>query len=70
MCSAEDDGTVAIHAHKTNALVGIITRSSLPARSARFDSKGKRLAITSEYVFLLLCLVSFRRKCELHETVY
>ena len=54
LCSAEEDGRVALHSHGTNEFVALVTRCALPIRSARFDPKGKRIAVTSESVLPFL----------------
>lgn len=46
--SGNESGVVALHKNGSNEFVELVTRCSFPVRSARFDPKGKRIAVASE----------------------
>ncbi|GAA6041229.1 hypothetical protein JCM8097_008354 [Rhodosporidiobolus ruineniae] len=50
LVSASESGQVVLHKAGSSELDGFVTRFSLPARSARFDSKGKRVVVTSDEI--------------------
>ncbi|GAA5892198.1 hypothetical protein JCM8208_001474 [Rhodotorula glutinis] len=48
--SASESGQVVLHKAGSTNLEGYLTRFSLPARSVRFDPRGKRAVVTSDEV--------------------
>ncbi|GAA5900425.1 hypothetical protein JCM6882_001243 [Rhodosporidiobolus microsporus] len=50
LCSASESGQVVLHKAGTTEFEGFVTRFSLPARSVRFDAKGKRVVVTSDEI--------------------
>ncbi|GAA5856457.1 hypothetical protein JCM8547_008753 [Rhodosporidiobolus lusitaniae] len=50
LCSASESGYVVFHKAGTIDYEGNLTRFSLPARSVRFDAKGKRAVVTSDEI--------------------
>ncbi|KAL7344441.1 hypothetical protein BJY59DRAFT_718629 [Rhodotorula toruloides] len=50
LCSASESGQVVLHQAGKTDLDGFLTRFSLPARSVRFDPRGKRAVVTSDEV--------------------
>ncbi|GAA5997099.1 chromatin-binding protein CTF4 [Rhodotorula paludigena] len=50
LVSASETGQVVLHKAGTTELEGFLTRFSLPARSVRFDPRGKRAVVTSDEV--------------------
>ncbi|BGP13072.1 DNA polymerase alpha accessory factor Mcl1 [Rhodosporidiobolus nylandii] len=50
LCSASESGQVVLHKAGTDEFEGFLTRFSLPARSVRFDAKGKRVVVTSDEI--------------------
>lgn len=50
-CAACDNGEVAVFTGGQNELASILTRCTLPIRSARFDPKGKWVVVASECVW-------------------
>ncbi|BGP21985.1 chromosome segregation protein [Rhodotorula toruloides] len=50
LCSASESGQVVLHKAGKTDLDGFLTRFSLPARSVRFDPRGKRAVVTSDEV--------------------
>ncbi|GAA5830484.1 hypothetical protein JCM11251_002486 [Rhodosporidiobolus azoricus] len=50
ICSASESGQVVLHQAGTTEFEGFLTRFSCPARSVRFDAKGKRAVVTSDEI--------------------
>lgn len=50
LASAGETGEVVLHKAGQTELDGFLTRFSLPARSVRFDPRGKRAVVTSDEV--------------------
>ncbi|GAA5823351.1 hypothetical protein JCM3770_002368, partial [Rhodotorula araucariae] len=50
LVSASESGQVVLHRAGSTDLEGFLTRFSLPARSVRFDPRGKRAVVTSDEV--------------------
>ncbi|EGU12777.1 hypothetical protein RTG_00795 [Rhodotorula toruloides ATCC 204091] len=50
LCSASESGQVVLHQAGKTDLDGFLTRFSLPARSVRFDPRGRRAVVTSDEV--------------------
>lgn len=48
VCSADEEGNVALHRLNSNDLVALLTRTNLTARDVAFDPAGKRVAVVSD----------------------
>ncbi|GAA5861876.1 hypothetical protein JCM1840_006861 [Sporobolomyces johnsonii] len=64
-CSTCESGQVALHKAGSKDLEGLVTRCSFPARSARFDPKGKRIAVTSDEIIVKVVDVKDTTKVQL-----
>ncbi|GAA5937684.1 hypothetical protein JCM3775_002099 [Rhodotorula graminis] len=62
--SASESGQVVLHEAGSTDLEGFLTRFSLPARSVRFDPRGKRAVVTSDEVIAKVIDVKDKTKVQ------
>lgn len=63
--SASESGQVVLHKAGSTDLEGFLTRFSLPARSVRFDPRGRRAVVTSDEVIAKVIDVKDTTKVQL-----